>query len=130
MPLNEIPKYLNPETRRLIDAALEDAWQELNKDRFDDVHRARMKLATTIVALASVGETDPAKLKCFAIHALRAALKADSAKMASLPKLESQRERVAQHVLTVHSCRRAFTALFAGVRGDLGRVGLDCWRLT
>jgi hypothetical protein len=32
MPLNEIPKYFNPETRHLVDAALEDAWQELNKD--------------------------------------------------------------------------------------------------
>ena len=25
MPLNEIPKYFNPETRHLVDAALEDA---------------------------------------------------------------------------------------------------------
>ena len=32
MPLNEIPKYLNSEIRSLIEAALEDAWQELNKD--------------------------------------------------------------------------------------------------
>ena len=71
MPLNEIPTYLSPDTRRVIDAALEDAWQELNKDGLDDAHRARMKLATTIVALVSVGETDPAKLKWFAIHALR-----------------------------------------------------------
>jgi len=31
MPLNEIPKYLNPETRQLVDAALEEAWQELRK---------------------------------------------------------------------------------------------------
>ena len=31
MPLNEIPKYFNPETRSLIEAALEDAWQELSK---------------------------------------------------------------------------------------------------
>ena len=66
MPLNEIPKYFNPETRRLVDAALEDAWQELKKDGFVDAHPARMKLATTIVALASVGETDPSKLKLFA----------------------------------------------------------------
>jgi hypothetical protein len=81
MPLNEIPKYLNPETRRLVDAALEDAWRELNKDGLVDALPARMKLATTIVALASVGETDPAKLKRFAIHALRGALQADNAKV-------------------------------------------------
>jgi hypothetical protein len=74
VPLNEIPKYLSPETRRLVNDALEEAWQELNKDGVLEAHRARMKLATTIVALASVGETDPAKLKRFAIHALRGAL--------------------------------------------------------
>ena len=66
MPLNEIPKYLNPETRHLVDAALEEAWQELKKQGFVDVHPARMKSATTIVALASVGETDSEKLKWFA----------------------------------------------------------------
>jgi hypothetical protein len=33
-----------------------------------------MQLATTIVALASVGETDPEKLKHFAIRGLRGAL--------------------------------------------------------
>ena len=32
MPLNEIPRHFNPETRNLIEAVLEDAWQELNKD--------------------------------------------------------------------------------------------------
>ena len=32
MPLNEIPKHLTPEVRSLIEAALEDAWRELNKD--------------------------------------------------------------------------------------------------
>jgi len=32
MPLNEIPRHFNPETRNLIEAALDDAWQELNKD--------------------------------------------------------------------------------------------------
>ena len=32
MPLNEIPRHFNPETRNLIEAALEGAWQELNKD--------------------------------------------------------------------------------------------------
>jgi hypothetical protein len=71
MPLNEIPKYLCPETRSLIDSALEQAWQELKKDGPADVALARRKLAGTIVALASVGETDPAKLTRFALHAAR-----------------------------------------------------------
>jgi hypothetical protein len=75
VPLNEIPKYLSPDTRRLVDAALEEAWQELNKDSVLDAHRARMKLATTIVALACVGETDPAKLKRFAVHAIQGVLR-------------------------------------------------------
>jgi hypothetical protein len=71
MPLNEIPKYLHPETRSLIDSALEQAWQELKEDGPADIALARRKLAGTIVALASVGETDPAKLKRFALHAAR-----------------------------------------------------------
>jgi hypothetical protein len=72
MPLNEIPKYLSAETRSLVDFALEQAWQELKKDLPADVDLARRKLAGTIVALASVGETDPAKLKRFALQATRA----------------------------------------------------------
>ncbi len=77
MPLNEIPKYFNPETRSLIDAALEQAWQELTKDApVDDASAqralARRKLAGTIVALVSIGETDPAKLKRFALNAAKA----------------------------------------------------------
>jgi hypothetical protein len=80
MPLNEIPKYFNPETRHLVDAALEEAWQELGKDGLVDTHRARMKLATTIVALASVGETDPGKLKWFALHAAQATFQATNVK--------------------------------------------------
>jgi hypothetical protein len=73
MPLNEIPKYINPEARSLIDSALEQAWQEFKGDGPDHVALARRKLAGTIVALVSVGETDPAKLKQFALHAARAA---------------------------------------------------------
>jgi hypothetical protein len=71
MPLNEIPKYLHPETRSLIDSALEQGWQELKEDGPADVALARRKLAGTIVALASVGETDPAKLTRFALHAAK-----------------------------------------------------------
>jgi len=85
MPLNEIPKYFNPETRRLVDAALEDAWHELSKHGVVEADPARMKLATTIVALASVGETDPAKLKGFALHAAEAAFRATKAKAPALP---------------------------------------------
>ena len=76
MPLNEIPRHFNPETRNLIEAALEDAWQELNKDDDLEAAPARNKLRTTIVALASVVETDHRKLKWFAIHAWRGALQA------------------------------------------------------
>ena len=72
MPLNEIPKFFSAETRSLIDSALEQAWQELKKDGPGDAALARRTLAP-IVALASVGETDPAKLKWFALRATRAA---------------------------------------------------------
>jgi hypothetical protein len=73
MPLNEIPAFFHPGIRRLIDAALEQAWLELREENPDDEVIARRKLATTIVALAAIGETDPAKLKTFALHAARAA---------------------------------------------------------
>jgi len=71
MPLNEIPKYISAETRSLIDSAPEQSWQELKRDGPADVALARRKLAGTIVALTSVGETDLAKLKRFALHAAR-----------------------------------------------------------
>jgi hypothetical protein len=74
MPLNEIPKHIGPETRSLIEAALEDAWVELSKDGNTEATLARKKLRTTIVALASVGETDHRKLKRFAINAWRGAM--------------------------------------------------------
>ena len=77
MPLNEIPKYFNPETRSLIEAALEDAWQELSKGGNIEATLAQKKLRTTIVALASVGETDHRKLKRFAINAWRGAMQAE-----------------------------------------------------
>jgi hypothetical protein len=57
----------------LIDLALDEAWQELKNDLPADPLLARRKMAGTIVALTSVGETDPAKLKFFALHALRGA---------------------------------------------------------
>ena len=73
MPLNEIPEYFHPEIRHLIDFALEDAWQQLRKDGVADTALGREKLATTIVALAAIGETDPIKLKNLALHATRSA---------------------------------------------------------
>lgn len=36
MPLNEIPRHLNPDARRIVETALEEAWQELNKGRHLD----------------------------------------------------------------------------------------------
>jgi hypothetical protein len=71
MPLNEIPTYLHPETRRVVDSALEQAWLELSFDPLGDAGLARRKMAGTILALASVGETDQTKLVRFALHAVR-----------------------------------------------------------
>jgi hypothetical protein len=51
----------------------------LNKDGDLETTPARNKLRTTIVALASVGETDHRKLKWFAIHAWKDALQAEQA---------------------------------------------------
>ena len=72
MPRNGIPKFLHPEIRRLIEVALEDAWQTLKNDRLADAQSVRASLATTIVALAAIGETDSSKLKSFALNAARA----------------------------------------------------------
>ncbi len=44
-----------------------------------DADRARQKLARTIIILASVGETNPDKLKWFALHVARGALQAEQA---------------------------------------------------
>ena len=131
MPLNEIPKYLNPETRKLVESALADAWRELTGGAAPGAASAggapaqgaaaggapaqsalargglaqgasaqgapargaseqdasaqgalaqgalagsdpvRRKMAGTIVALASVGETDPVKLRRFALNAVK-----------------------------------------------------------
>jgi hypothetical protein len=72
MRLDELPRIYGPETLSLMDNALEQAWREL-KSRGDiiDAKSARSRLTTTIVALASVGETDSAKLKRFALQASR-----------------------------------------------------------
>ena len=68
MPRNKIPEFFHPEIRRLIELALEDAWKELKNDELADVKSVRARLATTIVALAAIGETDSSKLKNFALY--------------------------------------------------------------
>ena len=73
MPLNELPRHLTPDARRLVETALEEAWRELNQGQTIEPKPIRAKLRRTIVALASVGETDTRKLKWFAIHAWRRA---------------------------------------------------------
>jgi len=83
VPLNEIPKYLSPDMRKLVESALEDAWRELTGDKggasaqgdFASTDPARRKMAGTIVALTAVGETDPAKLRYFALNAVKGLLK-------------------------------------------------------
>ncbi|MFZ1070864.1 MAG: hypothetical protein WAN73_09590, partial [Methyloceanibacter sp.] len=70
MRLEELPKMYGPETLSLMDRALEQAWRELKRrGNVVDANAARSRLTTTIVALASVGETDSAKLKRFALNA-------------------------------------------------------------
>ena len=82
MPLNEVPKYFSSETRSLIEAALEEAWQELSKDNLVDPLPARQKMRTTMVALAAVG-----KLKWFAVHPWRGALQAKQAATAARARM-------------------------------------------
>ena len=73
MPPNEMPDFVQPEIRHLIDFALEDAWQELRRDRLSgDASSVKGKLATTIIALAASGEANPIRLKNFARQTMRA----------------------------------------------------------
>lgn len=70
MRLEELPNIYRPETLSLMDSALEQAWQELKtRGNVADAAKAKRRLMRTIVALASVGETDSAKLKRFALNA-------------------------------------------------------------
>jgi hypothetical protein len=76
MRLEELPKIYGPETLSLMDRALEQAWRELKqRGPVVDATAARKRLTTTIVALASVGETDSAKLKRFALNASSSVLR-------------------------------------------------------
>ena len=94
MPLNEIPNHFGPGTRSSIEAALEDAWQELSKDGNLEATLARKKLRTTMVALAAVGEIDHSKLKRFAIRAWRGAMQA------AQPAIEQRAGRSETAVIT------------------------------
>jgi hypothetical protein len=70
MRLEELPNIYRPETLSLMGSALEQAWEELkSRGNVADVASAKSRLTRTIVALASVGETDSAKLKRFALQA-------------------------------------------------------------
>jgi hypothetical protein len=70
MRLEELPNIYRPETLSLMDSALEQAWEELkSRGNIADAASAKSRLTRTIVALASVGETDSAKLKRFALQA-------------------------------------------------------------
>jgi len=75
----EIPKHFNAATRSLIETALEEAWQELSKGTRVEATPIKKRLVRTMVALASVGETDLKKLKGFAINAWRGSLQAEQA---------------------------------------------------
>jgi hypothetical protein len=76
MRLEELPKIYGPETMSLMEGALEQAWRELKRrGKVVDPNAARSRLTTTIVALASVGETDSAKLKRFALNASSSVVK-------------------------------------------------------
>ena len=75
----EILKHFSAETRSTIETALEDAWQELSKSTLVEATPTKRRLVRTMVALASVGETDLNKLKWFAIHAWRGSLQVEQA---------------------------------------------------
>ena len=73
MPLNEIPTFFHPELRNLIDVASDEAWLELRDEHPSDETLARRKLATTIGALAAIGESFCVAMAKPAGHAARAA---------------------------------------------------------
>lgn len=75
----EIPKHFNAETRSMIEAALEEAWQELSRSTRVEAIATKRRLVRTMVALAAVGETDLNKLKSFAMNAWRGSLQAEQA---------------------------------------------------
>jgi hypothetical protein len=85
----EIPKHFNAATRSMIETALEEAWQELSKATLVEATPTKRRLVRTMVALASVGETDLEKLKWFAINAWRGSIGANQA-MTARPNRSSR----------------------------------------
>jgi hypothetical protein len=72
MPLKQHPKFFCPETLSVMEAALDNACEQLMRENhIADVDRVKRKLARTIVALAAVGETNPTKLERMALQAYR-----------------------------------------------------------
>ena len=94
MPLNEIPD-LNPETRHLVDAALEDAWRELNKDGLVEAHPARMKLASTLPSHRLERQT-PASSNGSHCTLPKQRSPVTKAKSPALPRLRSERASAAR----------------------------------
>jgi len=87
---SRIPQIFHPEIRQLIELAVEDAWQELKDEHLADAKSVKERLATTIVALAAIGETNTAKLKHFALHAARATYR-------SQKRMSERRQMAAQN---------------------------------
>jgi hypothetical protein len=87
---SRIPQFFHPEIRQLIELAVEDAWQELKNEHRADAKSVKERLATTIVALAAIGETDSSKLKNFALHAARATYR-------SQKRMSERRQMAAQN---------------------------------
>ncbi len=79
MPLTGLSKYVKAEKRCLIEAAWEDAWQDLKRGGLMNAAFARRTLASAIVTLASTGESDAVKLKRLARQITRMALRAEEA---------------------------------------------------
>ena len=71
MPLTGLSKYVKAEKRCLIEAAWEDAWQDLKRGGLMNAAFARRTLASAIVTLASTGESDAVKLKRLALQITR-----------------------------------------------------------
>lgn len=93
MPMIGISKHVRPATRRLIDAAWDDAWRELKTGGLINAAFARRKLARTIVTLAAAGETDANKLKRDALYVTRGALLAEEEAIPRLRRVDVQSGR-------------------------------------
>ena len=89
-------------------SSLEDALQELSKDGNLEAAPAQQKLRTTMVALATVGETDHRKVRWFAKQVWREAMQGRQSAIAQRARMggtaerahhASGRSRIAERVL-------------------------------